>query len=74
MSVGSWGRGTVNRAFAWHSFIHSFPVPHKEGVLVQACDPSTLEVESGGSGVQDHPWPCSKLEASLSYVSYFLDS
>lgn len=30
--------------------------------------PSTQEVEAGGSEVQGHPWPCSKLGASLSYM------
>ena len=29
--------------------------PHKPGMVVQTCDPSTQEGETEGSEVQDHP-------------------
>jgi hypothetical protein len=38
----------------------------------QACNPSTLEVGTGGSGVQGQPQLHSKLEASLCYMRFCL--
>lgn len=40
----------------------------KQGVVTQTWNPSTLEVEAGGSRVQSHPQLHSDLEASLEHM------
>lgn len=41
------------------------PAAHRQGVV--AYDPSTQEVDEGGTGVQRHSWLHGKLEISLRY-------
>lgn len=43
--------------------IHYLP-----GVVAYACNPSTLEMEAGSSGVQDYPQLHKESEASLGYM------
>lgn len=37
-------------------------------MMTHTCNPSTCEVEAGGSGVQSQPWIHNTLEASLDYM------
>lgn len=38
------------------------------GLIVHACDPGVLEVETEGSEIQGHPWPWSEFNAILEYT------
>ena len=51
-----------------HEALSSSPAPHKPHVVLYACDPSTWEVETGGSEVQGHPLLLSEFEASLEFM------
>lgn len=51
-----------------------FSGSYKPSMGVLACNPMTLEVESGGSGVQGHPQLHEEIEASLGYMSPCLKS
>lgn len=37
-------------------------------MATRACNPSTWEVQAGGSRVQSHPWLCGEFEDSLSHM------
>lgn len=49
------------------------PAPHKPNVVLHACDPSTQEVDTGGSEVQGHPEPYNKHKASVGYMTPCLE-
>lgn len=42
-------------------------VPYKHGMMVNVCNPSTQDVEAGGSEVKGHPWLPREFGASLGY-------
>lgn len=44
------------------------------GAVLNTCNPSTQEVQAGGSGVQSQSWLHSEVEASLSYMTHCLKS
>ena len=43
--------------------LHLIQARYKLGVVTQAYNPSTLEVEAGGCEIQEHPQPSNKFKA-----------
>jgi hypothetical protein len=54
--------------FAWLACTKPWVPSHKLDVVPQACNPSTREIEAGGSEVQGYLWLHSKSETSLGYI------
>lgn len=49
-----------------HKALGSIIALHKPSMVTRACNPSTWEVQAGGSRVQSHRWLYSEFEDSLS--------
>lgn len=46
----------VECLLSMHETMRSFPAAHALGVVVYVYNPSTWELEAGGSKIQGHPW------------------
>lgn len=50
------------------SYMNDKNASHKRGVVTSVCNPTTQELEAGGSEVQRHPWFHTKFKVSLDYI------
>lgn len=59
----------VGHPLSMHKTLGSDPGTTQNGMVVQACDPSTWDVEVRGSEVQDQPPLHRRFKASLSHTA-----